>query len=299
MERIKNVLICGLGAIGSIYAKKIQKFSPKNLKILVNKERYERYKKQPLVFNDSELSFEYILPDDNNFKADLIIIATKNDGLNDVISNIANFVSENTIILSLLNGVTSENIIAERYGAKKLVYSYFIGHSAVRVNRTITHDGVNKIVFGNYKNQENVDAVKEYFDKACINYEIPEDIIHSMWLKFMLNVSTNQPSAIWKYTFGDMFNNINCINLIINIMKEVQSIAKAEGVKNTDRMIDEALATFKKMTPEGKTSMLQDILAGRKTEVDIFAGEIIKLGKKNNIETPYNNVLYDLIKAME
>lgn len=299
MKNVKNVLICGLGAIGTIYADKIQKFSPENLKILVDKERFERYSKSPVIFNGNELHLNYILPSANDFKADLIIIATKYDGLNDAIKNIKNFVSNNTIIISLLNGISSEKEIANIYGAEKLVYSYFIGHSAVRVNRYVTQDGVNKIVFGNYQDKNNVMSLKEYFDKVGINYEIPDDIIHSMWLKFMLNVSTNQPSAIWKYTFGEMINNDKCINFIINVMKEVQCIAKAEGVKNSENMLDEALIFFKKMSPEGKTSMLQDVEAGRKTEVDMFAGEIIKLGEKHNISTPYNKALYELIKAIE
>lgn len=299
MKDIKNVLICGLGAIGSIYANLISKYDFESLKILVDKNRYEKYQKEPLKFNGKELYFNYILPSNNDFKADLIIIATKNNDLRDVINNIKNFVQENSIIISLLNGITSEKEIANTYGENKLVYSYFIGHSAVRVNRCVTQDGVNKIVFGNYQNKNNVIALKNYFDKVGINYEIPDDIIHSMWLKFMLNVSTNQPSAIWKYTFGEMQNSEKCLNFIINVMKEVQSIAKAEGVQNTESMVDEALISFKKMTPEGKTSMLQDVEAGRKTEVDIFSGEIIKLAKKHNIFTPYNKVLYELIKATE
>ena len=299
MRDIKNVLICGLGAIGSIYANIISNYDSKSLKILVNKQRCNKYKKNPLIFNGKELIFDYILPDNESFKADLIIIATKNDGLKDAINNIKNFVQENTIIISLLNGITSEKEIANIYGTEKLVYAYFIGHSAVRENRSVTQDGVHKVVFGKFKNEKNIEILKEYFDKVGINYEIPEDIIHSMWLKFMLNVSTNQPSAIWKYTFGEMISNEKCMDLIKNIMKEVQNIAKEENVKDSEIMINEALSAFKKMSPDGKTSMLQDILAGRKTEVDIFAGEIIKLGKKHKISTPYNRVLYELIKAME
>ena len=61
----------------------------------------------------------------------------------------------------------------------------------------------------------------------------------------------------------------------------------------------DALKALARMCDEGKTSMLQDILAGRKTEVDIFAGEIIQLGKKYGISTPYNQVLFDLIKVKE
>lgn len=295
MKEIKKVLICGLGAIGTIYADKIQKFSNDNLKILVDEKRLERYIKNPIIFNGEEKNFNYILPENKDFKADLIIIATKYDGIFDVIKNIKNFVTENTIIMSLLNGVTSEKLIAEEYGFDKLVYSYFIGHSAVREGRNITQDGINTIVFGSDDNPEHVKAISSFFDKAGINYKIPEDIIRSMWLKYMLNVSSNQTSAILKLTFGDIYNNEKCLNFIIEVMKEVQTLAKAEGVNNTESMIDEALITLKTMTFDGKTSMLQDVEAGRKTEVEMFAGNIIELGKKHNIATPYNNVLKQMI----
>ena len=73
------------------------------MRILVDKNRLERYKKNPTVFNRRVLNFNYILPEATDFKADLIIIATKFDGLQEVITNIKNFVHEGTIILSLLN----------------------------------------------------------------------------------------------------------------------------------------------------------------------------------------------------
>ena len=284
MKDIQNVLICGLGAIGSIYADKI-----KDAKILVDEQRLERYKKNPTTFNGKVMELDYILPDDD-FKADLIIIATKYDGLADAVKNIQNFVGDDTLILSLLNGVTSEKFIAERYGAEKIVYSYFIGHSAVRDGRNITQDGVNTIVMGANA------RIQKYFDKVGINYEIPDDIIRSMWLKFMLNVSSNQTTALMRLTFGDMLNNKKCMEFVVNVMKEVQTIALAEGVQNTETMIDDALEALNMMCPGGKTSMLQDVEAGRKTEVDMFAGVMIELGKKHNIPTPYNKVLKELIE---
>ena len=291
MKEIKNILICGLGAIGSIYVAKI-----KDARVLVDKDRLERYKKNPTYFNGELLNPHYILPDDKSFVADLIIIATKFDGFGQAVENIKNFVGENTVILSLLNGVTSEKLLIDKYGADKVLYSYFIGHSAVRVGRHITQDGVNTIVFGSPDDNKNIERVKSYFDKNGINYDIPDDIIHSMWLKYMLNVSSNQTTALLGYTFGQMLNNERCMSFVKNVMKEVQTIAKAEGVKNTETMVDEALLSLNKMCPEGKTSMLQDVEAGRKTEVDIFAGVMIKLGKKHNIDVPYNKVLKELIE---
>lgn len=303
MKEIKNVLICGIGAIGSIYADKISRYDNENLKILVDKSRLEKYSKSPKIFNGKELKLNYILPENTDFKADLIIIATKYDGLNDAINNIKNFVKDDTIILSLLNGVTSETLTAQKYGAKHIVHSYFVGHSAMRNGNNITFDGRGDIVFGvlnpeiTDKNDENI--LKNYFDKVGIDYKIPEDIRHAMWLKFMLNVSSNQVSAILHKTFGQMQKSPKIRKLLENIMLEVVEIAKAKGVKNTQTMIDEAFNSFDKMIPEGKTSMLQDIEAGRKTEVEIFAGTVIKMGEEYNIPTPYNKFLKEMIEAID
>lgn len=300
MKEIKKVILCGLGAIGTIYADKLEKFDAENFKVLVDEARIERYKTNPIKFNGRQLNFDYILPSQEGFKADLIILATKFAGLKDAIKNIKNFVKEDTVILSLLNGVTSEDIIADVYGKDKMLYSYFIGHSSVRCGNSVTHDDVNTIVFGAENNlSENVVAVKNFFDKVGINYKIPDDIKRSMWLKFMLNVSANQSTAILRMTFGDMFENTHFMKFAENIMREVQSVAKAEGVLNTETMVDEALKHLKTMTPDGKTSMLQDVEAGRKTEVDMFAGTVIELGKRHGISTPYNKILREMIGIIE
>jgi 2-dehydropantoate 2-reductase len=302
MREIEKVIICGIGAVGSIYANKINEYNSQNLRVLVDKKRLENYSKTPKVFNGKPLNFNYILPENTEFKADLIIIATKFDGLNDVIKNIKNFVKEDTIIISLLNGVTSEEIISEKYGWKHTVISYFIGHSAMREGNNITHDGVGQIVFG-IKNPQDTDIndvqkIKTFFDKVGIDYKTPEDMYRAYWLKYMLNVSANQPSAILKMTFGQMQSNPKFMEFLKNIMEEVRQIAQAQGVQNTETMIDEALISFNSMIPEGKTSMLQDVEAGRKTEVEMFAGTMIKLGEKHNIPTPYNKVLKEMVEIV-
>ena len=302
MREIKKVLICGIGAIGSIYADKISKYNKEDLSVLVDKDRLEKYKKNPKIFNGKVLNLNYILPENTGYTADLIIIATKADGLADVIKNIKNFIGENTVIMSLLNGVTSEEQIAEKYGWKHTLLSYFIGHSSMRDGNKVTFDGTGDIVFGikdEKTEKSDIEVVKSYFDKVGISYKTPENMLRAYWLKFMLNVSSNQPSAIFKMTFGQMQTNPEFMDFMKNIMREVQAIAQAEGVIDTETMIEEAVKSFNTMIPEGRTSMFQDIEAHRKTEVDIFAGTIIELGKKHNIPTPYNNVLYKMIKVIE
>jgi 2-dehydropantoate 2-reductase len=302
MKEIKKVLICGIGAIGSILAHKISKFDNENLKVLVDKKRLETYMKTPKIFNGEELKLNYITPEKTNFKADLIIIGTKFNALGEVIKNIENFIDKNTIIMSILNGITSEEILAKQYGWKNIPLAFFLGHSETITPNEYFYDGRGTIVFGgngNKTNPEIIEVLSAYFSKTNINYQIPEDMKYSYWLKFMLNVSTNQPSAILKFTFGEMTSNPEFMNLFNNIMQEVQTIAKAEGVNNTDKMIDDALTALKNLMPEGKTSMLQDVEAKRQTEVEMLAGTIISLGKKHNIPTPYNAVMYEMIKTIQ
>jgi 2-dehydropantoate 2-reductase len=302
MKEIKKVLICGIGAIGSILAHKISDFDNENLKILVDKNRLEAYKKSPKIFNGKELKLNYITPENTEFKADLILIATKFNALNEVIKNIENFVDENTIIMSILNGISSEEILAQKYNWKNIPLAFFLGHSETIAPNNYFYDGRGTVVFGakeNYTNPKIIERIEKYFTQTQINYQIPENINYAYWLKFMLNISTNQPSAILRLTFGEMTSNPDFMNMFNNIMKEVQAIAKAEGVKNTEKMINDALIALKNLMPEGKTSMLQDVEAKRQTEVEMLAGTMIALGKKHKIPTPYNTIMYEMIKSIE
>jgi len=106
---IKKVLICGLGALGLTYANKLKDIC--ELKILANTERVNKYKQNAPIFNNKKIELDYITPD-INWYPDLIIISTKSTGLNSALEYLKNFVHENTIIISLINGISSEEIIS-------------------------------------------------------------------------------------------------------------------------------------------------------------------------------------------
>ena len=301
MKEIKKVLICGLGAIGSIYAVKILKHKDVELSVLVDRARLIRYRQEPLIFNGEKYCFDYVTADDT-FIADLIIIATKSSALDSVLVDLKGFVAQDTVILSLLNGLESEDRIAEVFGQDKVLYSYYIGHTSTRVGRNVSHDGVYKTVFGEKYNNEysnNVLTVKNFFDKTGINYEIPVDMEYARWWKFLVNVGYNQASAVLNASYGDFQKSDQANKLAIKLMNEAVEIARVCGVKNTDRLIPEVLEVVSTMVPETKTSMLQDVEAGRKTEVDIFAGYISELGKKYGIKTIYNDMFLEIIKAID
>lgn len=287
---MKKVVICGLGAVGLTYAARLNNKS--ELFVLVDRKRLKKFTENKPVFNGMEQNFNYVLPN-IGFPVDVIIIATKAYDLNSAIENIKNFVSEKTIIISLLNGISSEEKIKAAYPDATVLKSYFIGHSAMRVGNSVMQDGVGEIVV-----EEN-SIMKEFLEECEVDYLMPEDIDYSMWLKFTMNIFSNQVSAILNMKFSELKQNQAFIEFAKKLINEVREIAEKKGIKNLENLEKDALDSLQKMSNSGKTSMLQDILAGRKTEVDIFAGEIIKLGKECNVKTPYNQVLYDLIKIKE
>ena len=179
MNEIKKVLICGIGAIGSILAHKISKFDNENLKILVDKNRLNSYTKSPKIFNGEKLNLNYITPENTNFKADLIIIATKFNALNDIVKNIENFVDKNTIIISILNGISSEEILAQKYNWENIPLAFFLGHSETIAPNNYFYDNRGTVVFGakeNFTNPNIISIIEKYFTQVKINYQIPEDI---------------------------------------------------------------------------------------------------------------------------
>lgn len=302
MKDIKNVLMIGLGAIGSIYAAKLQQYDPNCVRVLIDESRLERYKVHGIVLNGIRHDFKYVLPHSNPEKADLILIATKADALPDAIAAIEGYVHEETVILSLLNGITSEEMIAARYGWEKVLHAYFIGHGSMRTGNEITFSGVGRIVFGEANLQiqsSRVEAVCRFFDQAGIAYEVPDDILFSMWCKFVINVGINQASAVLRASYGDFQRSEKAHAIAWGLMQETVLIAEKVGINNVDAILPWCRDFIQKMPPDFKSSMLQDIEAGKKTEVDMFGGAVCALGEKYGIPTPQNQTFVTLIKAFE
>ncbi|MBX3063098.1 MAG: ketopantoate reductase family protein [Anaerolineae bacterium] len=302
MQEIRNVVIIGLGAIGSIYAAKLQQYDSDCLRVLIDASRLERYQSRGIVLNGVHYDFNYVLPAQHQQPADLILIATKADALSDAIAAIAGFVYDGTIILSLLNGITSEEMIAERYGWDKVLHAYFVGHGSTRSGNEIVHDGVGRIVFGDANGSAQsprVDVVRRFFDRAGIDYDVPEDILFSQWCKFVVNVGINQVSAVLRAAYGDFQRSQSVYAIALELMQEVVAIAHQVGIRNADALLAWANNFIPTMPPEFKSSMLQDIEAGSKTEVEMFGGAICALGEKYGIPTPQNATFLKLIRALE
>ena len=268
--------------MGGIYAAKLYDMLPTLVKIIANKSKINAFRYSGITINDNTYQFDFVSPEDVEQPADLIIIAVKYAQLKQAIEDIKGFIDKNTIVISLLNGISSEAIIGDEISQQHVLYAYGVGMDAVRDGASIRYTNPGKIVFGEKNNSvfsERVVAIKNLFEKAKIPYQIPVDMRRSLWYKFMMNVGINQASAVLKAPYGVFQQNKNAKQLMLMAATEVVALSNCCGIDLNQADMDEFVRIVNTLDPVSKTSMLQDIEAKRKTEVDIFAGTVIELGK--------------------
>ena len=301
-NEIKRVSLIGLGALGILFGSQINRKIKDDLSIIADRERINRYREAGIYANGEACDFNYKIPEEGDQKSDLIIFAVKMTGLEAAILDVKNFVGPDTLFLSVLNGVISERMIGEFYGEEHLIYAVAQGMDAVKTENYLeyTHPGL--IVFGDRHGEyasEKVKRVKEFFDRVKVPYEINHHMDQKIWSKLLLNVGVNQVLALYGENYGDIQKNGKPRELMIKAMKEVIPVAEKEGILLSHDDIDYWLKVLGRLDPYGKPSMRQDVEAGRKTEVELFSGTILKIGETHGIESPINAMLYEKIKNIE
>lgn len=301
--RIEKVSIIGLGALGILYANHFSKRMKKeDLRIIADKKRIEKYKSEGIYCNGEYCDFNYVSFEEKSEPVDLAIFSVKFGGLDDAIRMMRNQIGKDTIIVSILNGITSEEIIGKTYGDEKLVHCVAQGMDAAKLGNELTYTSKGILCFGELNSNdsgENVKAVADFFDKVHLPYEIDNNMHRRMWGKFMLNVGVNQTVAVYETNYDGIQKEGEARQTMISAMKEVIELSKKIDINIEEKDIDYWLAILDTLNPEGMPSMRQDMLAKRYSEVDIFSGTVIEMGKRHQVRTPVNEMLYKRIKEME
>lgn len=299
MNKLKNIVILGAGAVGVLPAEKLLKTSGISLICAADIRRVERYRRDGIFFNGVKLPLTFAAPEEmKNFpEADLILVATKTPSLAEALDNVVPVTGKNTIFLPLLNGITAHEVIAEKFPDNTVLRGYFLGHASVRNGNKICHDGVGKFYCGG--DPEALRQVQELFDSAGIGMEIPADMDSAIWKKFVLNVGINQTQAVFSADYGMVQRSGEMQEFCRKLMAEALLIAETEGIPGTAEMIPAAMEVIMNMPGSVKTSMLQDITARRPSEVDAFAGTICRKAEKYGIPVPYNRQVLEKITRIE
>ena len=305
VEPIQRIVIMGAGAMGAAYGAMFSDAPGFSVSFAAGGKRYEKLKDTRIMVNGLTYKIPAVHPDRITDAPDLILVALKHHHLDAALEDIKALTRDKTIILSVMNGLESEKTIGGVCGWEKVVLSIAVGIDAVHENHLFTYRSPGKIIFANNPDlpgstdHQRLKRISEALDRASIPNEISPDIARTLWWKFMINVGINQASAVLKAPYGVFQTSSRARSLMTMLMEEVITLARARKINLTPKDLEDWIKVLDTLSPTGKTSMLQDMEAGRKTEVEIFAGSVTAMGEESKIPTPANKIFLNLIQVME
>lgn len=288
-----KTIILGAGGIGSLVGALLSK---SNDVLLVGREAHVNgINRNGLEISESinenfkvKVSTEIEEIEDNT----LIILSTKVIDSEEAINSIKDKVKKNNIILCLQNGLGSEDIV-------KNIVDCAVIRGIITAGTTFLEPG--KVVCSNigniYLEKSDVsEKILEIFNNSNLPTEVDENIKDRIWKKTIVNCVMNPLTAIFKVKNGDL---LKATDLVKSVIHELVLVANKEELNYDEKETFNTVMDIIKASAENRSSMLQDILKGRKTEIDFLNGKIVELAEKHKIDVPANKTLVNMIKFLE
>ena len=296
---IKTVAVLGAGAVGSYVIWGLSRRKDIRLGVIAEGERAERMRKGCLI-NGTVYHPEVWTPQDAR-ETDLLIVALKYGALPAALEGIRMIIGEKTTVMSLMNGVDSEELISEKIGASHVLHSLIkIASHKEENGYYFNPETTIGIIFGELTapyQSERVQAVESLFKDTGLHYRVTEHIREEIWSKFRLNVCNNLPQAILGAGVGCYQDSVHMKQISDGLRRELEAVAAAKGIDISKA--DGSSGHGSAVPPSARYSTLQDLDAGRHTEIDMFSGALVRMGRELGIPTPYNEYTWHMIKALE
>ncbi len=304
MKRPVRVLVLGAGAVGLPLAAKLSRVAEV---VAVAREQYATEISQKGLdicgaWGDESIRFSCVSTLEDTEPYDYILITSKSQDTDSLCQKYPDLVSASEVV-SFQNGIGNEETIS-RYTDHVIggvVLTGFVreGNSTVRVTANAGPLQIGRFPGGL---DAGVMDLADILSQAGIPIEPTEHIKGKLWSKNLINCSLNPLSAITGVTYGDL-RGPDSWHIIEQIVREIYQIVKSEGIRlewgDPDAFLGYLQGALIPVMARHRSSMLQDILHGHKTEIDFLNGAVVREGAKMGIATPYNACISDLIRFRE
>jgi len=299
-----KILVIGAGAIGGYYGGKLQLaghevyFSARGSHLASLRQKGLNVESIDGNFHlkiEAKQSFEHIP------NLDLILVCVKMDDLKGILPIIRTQTGKETLIISLQNGVESDGILKEAVPADRLIGGIaFIGAGRNAETGKIRHTAAGFITIGELdgKKTGRIETVRQAFEEAGVECRVTGRIKEAKWKKLVWNVGFNGLAAITGKPAHKLLEHEPTRKIVRNLMEEVVAVAERKGIAIEKSFLDKQIELTEKMG-EVIPSMLQDVRAGRKTEINCINGKIFREGQKLGVPTPYNEFVLALVTLID
>ena len=229
---------------------------------------------------------------------DVIFLFVKSYSTLGAVSDIKDSISQDSVIVSLQNGLGNVEEIKKFIDTDRIVYGSTTIGAAKSSFSTVVAGGSGIINIGGVDKESTI-KVDSLLKKSGFDSRIIDDPDSAIWNKAIINAGINPIAAILNIPNGGILSNIYALTLQENVIREGTDAAIANNIEiNFDEILQTTRDVCKK-TSENLCSMLQDIRNFRKTEIESINGKIIEYGEKTGLNMSFNKSLYMLIKSME
>jgi 2-dehydropantoate 2-reductase len=234
-------------------------------------------------------------------RPDLVVVCVKSYDTPAAAEALRPAVGPDTIVLSLQNGVENEDILARLLGLPPLLVAFTRIGVALVAPATIEYSGRGSILFGEPDGSESARArrVAAAFAAAGIPHQLRRDILVATWEKLAWNAGFNAVTALTRTTVGAVLAHAASRDLVVAAMEEVDAVATALGIPVRRTRTAAVLADSTSGLPDFHTSMLQDVLRGRRLEHDALNGAVVRAAARTGVPVPVNRTLLALLARLD
>ena len=292
----------GAGSVGSALTYEMYQRDPENIYLLATGERAERLTTKGISVNN-EVFFPKVYSDrSQGVHIDLLILAAKTYSMDSVIEDIGGLIDKDTILLPIENGITTTTLLRNSFPDNRVLHGVVLRTDAHRMSRRVYYHTLGEMQIGYEDNTVVAPEVQECYERLLelgVNVKIYKDMRKAKWRKWMLNTGASQTAVEVQAECG-FFGQVEEVRELMSmLMDEIIAVGHAEGVDIGEKDKEVIIDMLIDFPPDKKMSMLQDYEAGRPIEIDEYAGEVVRLGRKHGIPTPANEILYLAITARQ
>lgn len=234
--------------------------------------------------------------------ADLVILFVKCYHTESAVKNASPLIGKKTTVLSLQNGWGNAPRIGEIIGAEKVIVGVTYHSATVVGPGHIRHSGTGPTNIGEMdgRSSTRIAQIAEVFSKAGLETKASTTVIKEIWSKLALNVCTLPTSALLRFCADELVKHEGTMNLMRTLLAETVEVAKAQSIDvDFNERWESITGLLNRISPGAKSSMLQDVEAGRRTEIDVINQAIVTAGRKFKIPTPANETMVNMVRALE
>jgi 2-dehydropantoate 2-reductase len=300
-----KIVVVGSGAMGSLFAAFLTRSKEELWLLDKNKERAAKINASGISLEGVSGSWQAKVKATADIedvgKADLALICVKAFDTKSAVEQIKPLLDQNTKILTLQNGIGNVEIISEIAGEEKVIAGITSQGATLIETGKIRHAGSGETIIGSIDGKTPVELrqIREIFNKVGFETKMSRDIKSLIWSKLIINVGINALTAITRLPNGKLTEYEGTRRILRDAVTEAARIAKRKRIK---LIFDDPLAKVEAVcegTSDNLSSMLQDVLRKKRTEIDFINGVIVRLGQEMGISVPTNKLLLDLIKTIE